>query len=186
MERDKDMTCKAFASASAVVPESRSPVGRTGERGPRLVAGFGFAALAFLAGGCGGGKFVALNSSTGFQRQVLQAEKPVMVQFHKGGCLWCAMLGPTLDRLADDYQGRVVFAEYELMNWLGGVTNWELRTKYDIHWYPTVVLFVNGREKQRWVAQYDVGSYRRALDEVLRTRTRQTATAMPAPAPAKR
>ena len=109
-----------------------------------------------------------------------------MVQFYKGGCAWCALLEPALDRLADDYQGRAVFAKYRLMNWLLGVTNWELKSKYDIRWYPTVILFVNGRERKRWVAHYDIKSYRKALDEALSTPARQATPAPVAPAPAKR
>jgi thioredoxin 1 len=180
------MKCKTSATASAVAPACRRLASGAGRRRLVSVAGFGLAALALLAGGCGGGNLKPLNSSTDFQRQVLHADKPVMVLFYKSGCSWCALLEPALDRLADDYQGRAVFARYCLMNWLGGVTNWEIRTKYDIHWYPTVILFVNGREKNRWVVQYDIKSYRKALDEALSTPTRQAPPARATPAPAKR
>jgi thioredoxin 1 len=181
MERDEEMTWKTSATASTVVQGYGRLAGRAGGRGLRLVAGFGLIALALPVGGCGGGSLMSLNGSADFQRQVLQSEKPVMVQFSKTGCTWCALLEPALAQLADDYQGRAVFAKYCLMNWLFGVTNWDLKSKYDIRWYPTVILFVNGREKQRWVAQYDIKSYRKAMDDALRVPTRPAT-----PAPGKR
>jgi thioredoxin 1 len=182
------MKCKMSVTASALTRKYRRLPGCTGRRRLVSVAGFGVLLLAFLAGGCSSSSsnLTPLNSSADFQRQVLQADKPVLVQFYKEGCAWCGMLEPALSQLADDYPGRAVFAKYRLMNWLLGVTNWELKSKYDIRWYPTVILFVNGQEKKRWVVQYDIKSYRKALDEALATPTRRATPAAVAPAPAKR
>ena len=171
------MTCKMCATASAMMVKHRRFAGSTGR--PRLawVAGLGLAALALLAGGCGGGKLTLLPGPRAFQEQVLQADRPVLVQFYKDGCMWCGLLEPALARLAEDYQGRAVFAKYRLMTRSMGVTNWELRTKYGIHWYPTVILFVNGQEKKRWVVAYDIKSYRKALDEALIAPAKRTTAA---------
>lgn len=171
----------ASAAAFEVLLQYRRPAhpSRAGRRGS--VAGFGLVFLVLLSGGCGGGKLIPLNSSADFQRHVLDSRKPVLVQFYKSGCMWCSLQEPALDRLAGDYSGRAVFAKYCLKDWLGSVTNWEIRTKYDIGWYPTVILFVHGREKKRWVTHFDEKSYRKALDEVLGTPKPQAVVA-----PAKR
>lgn len=175
------MTCDTSETASTASSKNRGLAGRTGAGRLLSVAGLGLAFLTFLTAGCGSRNMVSLGSSQDFQRQVLDSKKPVLVHFYKSGCPWCSLLEPGLDRLAGDYGGRAVFANYCLKDWLGGVTNWEIRSKYDIGWYPTVILFVNGRERQRWVMHYDVKSYRKALEEVLGTPTRRAAVV-----PAKR
>jgi len=183
------MTCLSSGTPFEVLPEFRMITACIGRPNLAPIAGFGLAVLALLAGGCDGGggrNLTPIRGSTDFQRKVLQADKPAMMLFYKGGCGWCSLLAPTLDQLADDYRGRAVFARYYLMNQLWGVTNWELKTRYDIRWYPTVILFVNGQEKKRWVVQYDIKSYRKALDEALSAPKRQAAPVTVAPPPARR
>ncbi len=180
------MTCDTSDTVHTTSRKSRGPAGPTGAGRLVSVAGFGLASLALLAGGCGGGNLIPLGSSPDFQRQVLDSKKPVLVQFYKSGCVWCSLLEPTLDRLASDYGERAVFAKYCLKDWVGGVTNWEIRSKYDIRWYPTVILFVNGREKSRWVVRFDDKSCRKAMDEALAPPTKQAAPRAITPAPTKR
>ena len=58
-------------------------------------------------------------------------------------------------------------AEYVLMSACFEVQSNELKQKYDISAFPTVILFVNGRVRQRWVLDYNLDHYRQALDAVL-------------------
>lgn len=176
------MMSQTPAGVAAVSPGCRRLAGSAGRSGLATTAGIGLAVLALLAGGCGGGNLKAMNSSHDFQREVLDAKRPVIVLFYKTGCAACSLVEPTLDQLSDDYAGRAAFTKYCLKNWLGGITNWEIRSKYDVRWYPTVILFVNGREKQRWVVHFDVKSYRKGLDAVLTTPPKQATPAAPAPA----
>ena len=161
------MTCETSVTPSAVWPRYGGRACRTGNLGLLSAVGFGLTVLAPLAGGCGGGNFMALSSSEEFQQQVLQAEKPVMVHFFKSGCSRCTLLEQAMDRMVNDYRDRAVFAKYCLTNIFWIVTNKELKKQYDIRMYPTVVLFVDGQEKMRWVMHYDIESYRKALDEAL-------------------
>jgi thiol-disulfide isomerase/thioredoxin len=164
------MTYTRPGSASAAPPGQRRPKDRAGQCGPVSVASFGILVLALLAGGCSSGVgMMELTSSKQFQQRVLQAKRPVMVHFLKAGCPRCWLLETAMDQLVNDYQDRAVFVKYYLMNIFWTVTNPELKSKYDIAVYPTVVLFVNGQEKRRWVMHYDIRSYRKALDEALST-----------------
>ena len=171
------MTCKMSATTSAVLPKCRRLPGCTGRRRLVSVAGFSLIVLSLLPGGCGGGSLMELNSSEQFHQQVLQAKKPVLVHFFKNGCTRCGLLESAMDQLANDYRGRVVFAKYYLKNFFWIVTNTELQSKYDIGAYPTVVLFVNGQEKKRWIMHYDIKSYRKALDEALGIPAKRATTA---------
>lgn len=61
---------------------------RTGRRlGPpaTVFALAACAALVLLAGGCAGDKLIAARSQSDFQRQVLEADRPMLVEFYKGG-----------------------------------------------------------------------------------------------------
>jgi len=120
----------------------------------------------FIAGGCAGGKLTAIKDEEDFRLTVLEADKPVLVDFYKGGCPTCLMLDPGLDQLAEEYEGRVVLAKFQLMTAYLVTTSVEIKKKYDLAFFPTVLLFVDGEEKQRWVMHYEMDDYRKALDEV--------------------
>ncbi len=98
---------------------------------------------------------------------MLEADKPVLVDFYKGGCPTCVALEPTFKKLSKEYEDRVVFASFELMKPYFAVTSAPVKEQYDIRFYPTVVLFVDGQEQERWALHYDIKDYRRSLDAAL-------------------
>jgi hypothetical protein len=56
------------------------------------------------------------------------------------------------------------------------VTSPELKDKYDISFFPTVILFINGRETWRFLRDYDLDDYRKAMNEALGVQTTQRAS----------
>ena len=141
----------------------------------RAVAGLGVCVavgLMLLSTGCSG-KVHSLNGATQFGPQVLESPQPVLMYFYKGGCPTCIALDPTIDKLAREYDGRVKVMKYMMMNPVFIVRAPSLRERYGTWFYPTVILFVDGQERKRWVAGYGINDYRRELDKV-------------APPPAKR
>jgi thioredoxin 1 len=132
------------------------------------VAGLIAVVLAALAaGGCGGSSLKPIQNETEFQEQVLQAKQPVVVDFFKGGCPTCLALDPTLDKLAADYGDRVFFARFEIMKPWFAVTSDTLKKEHRIVYFPTVILFVAGQEKKRWVLNFDSQEYRTVLEEIV-------------------
>lgn len=85
---------------------------------------------------------------------MLKADKPVLVDFYKEGCAACGALDPTMDQLADEYRGRVTIAAFRLYTIFLEVTCSPIKEQCDISFTPTVVLFVNGQDKHRWIADY--------------------------------
>ncbi len=103
-----------------------------------------------------------------FEEHVLLAEKPVLVEFYKGGCPTCLGLEPRLDMLADEYKGRVDFVRFELMTPIFVVTSQEMKENYEVSVFPTVILFNEGEVRGRWVMNYDLNSYRPVLDQAVK------------------
>jgi thioredoxin 1 len=142
--------------------------------GPRQAATYasfiGLIACAILvlaAGGCGPSKFKALMTEAEFDEQVLKSDKPVLVDFFKGGCASCLFLDPCMDQLSEEYKDRIAFFKFEGMRFWLEIPCIEVIKRYRIGLYPTVLLFVNGKEKKRWVLNYSGDAYRTVLDEVL-------------------
>jgi len=55
-------------------------------------------------------KAIQINRSL-FSSEVLQCEIPVVVELHANGCAPCRKLEPIVDRLADEFDGRVKFVK---------------------------------------------------------------------------
>jgi hypothetical protein len=75
-------------------------------------------------------------------------------------------LDGNMDQLCDEYTGRVKFVKFELMKFWFECSCPTLAKRYRIGLYPTVLLIVNGKEKKRWVAEYNGDKYRMVLNEV--------------------
>lgn len=142
--------------------------GRAGRRAGRAVVLAGLAVLAAAAAGCGASKFTRISETKeAFEQSVLQAEKPVLVEFFKGGCATCGFLEPTLNQLADDYAGRLQFISFEMMRGYFAISCPELQKRHRIAFYPTVVLFDKGEEKKRWILDFKIENYRAVLTELV-------------------
>lgn len=145
----------------------------------RAIAGIGLAAavLVMLAGGCAGGKITRIADEAAFQQIVLATDQPVLVDFYKGGCATCIPLDGVMDQLVDEYKGRAVIAKFETMTAFFGIPSRQLKERYDIVFFPTAILFINGQEKKRWIIRYAINSYRKELDQHVSPATTQTAEA---------
>ena len=78
-----------------------------------------------------------------FARQVLEAERPVVVEFSADWCTPCRDLAPELDELARTWAGRVDFVEVDVDAAPQVVADWGVRS------IPVVGLFRGGRPR-RW------------------------------------
>jgi thioredoxin 1 len=79
-----------------------------------------------------------------FTTQVLQSALPVMVEFGAAWCAPCKRLEPELEKLAAEWAGRIVLTHVNIDQ------NQKLTEKMGIMSVPTVILFVGGKEMQRF------------------------------------
>ncbi|PDV99468.1 thioredoxin [Candidatus Chloroploca asiatica] len=96
-----------------------------------------------------------------FAQQVLQAETPVVVDFWAPWCGPCRVIGPILDKLAGEYEGRLTIAKVN--------TDEEVQnaSKLGIQGIPTLVIFKDGLEIGRMVGSQPEARYREAFDKIL-------------------
>ncbi|MFN3919608.1 MAG: thioredoxin TrxA [Methylohalobius sp.] len=73
-----------------------------------------------------------------FEREVLQSEQPVLVDFWAEWCGPCKMVAPILDQIAEEYQGRLKVAKLNIDE------NPRTPQHYGVRGIPTLMLFKNG------------------------------------------
>ena len=71
--------------------------------------------------------------------QLIQSNKPVLVDFWAEWCGPCRMVAPVVEELAGDYEGRAIVGKLDLE------ANPQVPVKYGVRSIPTLLVFKNGQ-----------------------------------------
>jgi thioredoxin 1 len=96
-----------------------------------------------------------------FEETVLKSDKPVMVDFWAAWCGPCRMVGPIIEDIGKDYEGKAVVGKLDVD------ANQEFAAKYGVRNIPTVLIFQNGEVVGRQVGVAPKTTYAEALDALL-------------------
>ena len=96
-----------------------------------------------------------------FDQMVLQANNPVLVDLWAPWCRPCLMLAPTLDELADEYDGKINFVKLDIDQ------NPKTASRYGIMSIPTLLIFKDGEAVSQIVGVRPKAELKRSLDAVL-------------------
>jgi thioredoxin 1 len=96
-----------------------------------------------------------------FERDVLHADMPVVLDFWAPWCGPCKAVEPILEQLESETQGRVEFARLNIDE------NPLTAVRYDVLSIPTAILFDGGEAKATVIGARPRSYYKRVLAEVL-------------------
>jgi thioredoxin 1 len=98
-------------------------------------------------------------SDSNFERDVLQSERPVLVDFWAEWCAPCKALTPAVEAVAEMYASRASVVKMNIDN------NPSVAQRYGIRGLPTMILFKGGREEERIVGAIGKEKIARMLDK---------------------
>jgi thioredoxin 1 len=83
-------------------------------------------------------------TDTNFEELVLKSDKPVIIDFWAEWCGPCRMVGPIVQEIGNEYQGKAIVGKVNVDE------NPEITVKFGIRNIPTILFFKNGEivEKQ--------------------------------------
>lgn len=96
-----------------------------------------------------------------FDELVLKSDKPVVVDFWAAWCGPCRMVGPIIDQISEEYEGKAVVGKVDVD------ANQEFAAKYGVRNIPTVLVFQNGEVVGRQVGVAPKNAYTDAIDALL-------------------
>ena len=100
-------------------------------------------------------------TDSNFEETVLKSDKPVLVDFWAAWCGPCRMVGPIIDELSNEYEGKAVVGKVDIDS------NQQYAAQFGVRNIPTVLVFKNGELIDRKVGVSSKNDYAQALDNLI-------------------
>ncbi len=100
-------------------------------------------------------------TDSNFEETVLKSDKPVMVDFWAAWCGPCRMVGPIIDELSEEYEGKAIIGKVDIDS------NQQYAAQFGVRNIPTVLIFKDGELVDRKVGVSSKNDYAKALDKLI-------------------
>ena len=94
-----------------------------------------------------------------FEAEVLQSDKPVLVDFFADWCNPCRMMGPVVARIAEEYEGKVKVGKCNIDQ------NMELARSYNVSSIPAFIIFKDGKPAANYVGAMSAADLKEKVEK---------------------
>jgi thioredoxin 1 len=104
---------------------------------------------------------MALNVTDSNFEELLKSEKPLVLDFWAEWCGPCRMVSPVIDKLAEEYEGRVTVGKLDVD------ANNEVVTRFGVRSVPTILFFKEGEVVDKVVGAAQRSTFVEKIDALL-------------------
>nr|AGS52892.1 thioredoxin [uncultured bacterium contig00016] len=91
-------------------------------------------------------------------KKAIQSSQPVLVDFWAPWCGPCKALGPTIDKLSEEFKDKAVVAKVNVDDVPG------LAAEFEVSSIPTVKIFKSGKEIESFTGAFPQSKYQKVLE----------------------
>ena len=100
-------------------------------------------------------------TDSNFEELAVNSDKPVVVDFWAEWCGPCRMVGPVVEELSKDYEGKAIVGKVDVDS------NNEISAKYGIRNIPTILFLKNGEVVDKQVGAAPKAALAEKLEKLL-------------------
>lgn len=96
-----------------------------------------------------------------FQKEVLESQIPVLVDFWAEWCQPCRIVGPIVEELASEYAGKLKVGKLDVD------TNGVTAQNYGVMSIPSLLIFKDGKVVKTMVGAQSKDNFKKEIDKIL-------------------
>ena len=100
-------------------------------------------------------------NSENFDKEVLQAQEPVLIDFWASWCGPCRMVAPVVEKLSEEYEGRLKVAKVDVDECP------DIAQRYGVMSIPTLIVIKDGQEQDKIIGAAPRSRLAQMVDQYL-------------------